>query len=80
MHNDDDHDGGLSRDLKLFQDGLIARRRALSLLGLAAGSVAVGSSLWFPRSAEAAGTCVADAQSCQRLDLRCAHRIRRRAQ
>jgi protocatechuate 3,4-dioxygenase beta subunit len=61
MRDDDDHDGGLNRDLKLFQDGMIARRRALSLLGMAAGSVAVGSSLWFPRAAEAAGTCVADA-------------------
>ena len=63
MHNDDDHDGGLGRDLRLFRDGLIARRRALSLIGMAAGSVAIagGSSLLFPRAAHAAGTCVADA-------------------
>src|ERR1700761_3676928 len=63
MHGDDDHDGGLNRDLKLFENGLIARRRALSLLGLAAGAVALtgSSSLLCPREAEAAGTCVADA-------------------
>ncbi len=63
MHHDDDHDGGLNRDLKLFQNGLIARRRALSLLGMAAGSAVItgGSSLLLPRTADAAGTCVADA-------------------
>lgn len=63
MHHDDDHDGGLNRDLKFFQDGLIARRRALSLIGMATGSLAItgGASLLLPRAAEAAGTCVADA-------------------
>jgi protocatechuate 3,4-dioxygenase beta subunit len=60
MHSDDDHDGGLGRDLRLFRDGLIARRRALSLIGMAAGSVAIasGSSLLFPRAALGApGSC-----------------------
>ncbi len=63
MQDHDDHDGGLNRDLKFFQNGLIARRRALSLLGLAAGSAVItsGSSLLLPRAADAAGTCVADA-------------------
>jgi protocatechuate 3,4-dioxygenase beta subunit len=63
MHDDDDHDGGLSRDIAVFREGLIERRRALSLIGMAAGSVAIagGSSLLFPRAAQAGGTCVADA-------------------
>ncbi|MEI9931063.1 MAG: hypothetical protein WDM89_11090 [Rhizomicrobium sp.] len=63
MQDADHHDGGLTRDLKLFENGLIARRRALSLFGMAAGSVAMtgGASFLLPRKAEAAGTCVADA-------------------
>jgi len=57
----DDHDGGLSKDIEIFSATLVERRRALSLLGAAAGS-AVGlaglGGLLSPRAAAAApGSC-----------------------
>lgn len=61
---DDDHDGGLGKDLALIGQKLVERRQALSLLGMAAGSAALAGGLGtvlFPRAAYAGGKCVADA-------------------
>jgi protocatechuate 3,4-dioxygenase beta subunit len=63
MRDDGHNDGGLVRDIELIGRQLVERRRALSLIGLAAGSMAItsGASLLFPPAARAGGTCVADA-------------------
>jgi len=56
----DDHDGGLSKDMEIFSATLVERRRALSLLGAAAGSafgLAGLGSVLSPRAAAAAGSC-----------------------
>lgn len=62
-HSLNDTDGGFHQDLKIIESRLVARRRALALLGGGAGAAILGGtgSLLFPRSAAAGGKCVADA-------------------
>src|SRR5215475_14535407 len=47
----DDHDAGLGRDLELIGQRVLPRRRALSMLGVAAGSAAIGGLLSAPAKA-----------------------------
>ncbi|HEY1612894.1 MAG TPA: hypothetical protein VGF97_04260 [Rhizomicrobium sp.] len=54
-------DGGFQEDLRRLQSLLIARRRALALLGGGAVLAAAGSGLLFPRPARAGGRCIPDA-------------------